>query len=239
MRSNDLRLYRGRGSDVLVSLLDNGGIVVNKQEECQSVSPWEQLFELSCSDVHLLSFLLEEGILRRFLKAGADPSALIVAPSGRRYEKWAATSVYLDLCFHVHSQPPLIQAPYLDILSDMLQMSADWLLNNVIDRFCTILRDKSQEELHWTVPFFAKVSNVLRLSLGARGPETKKSMQSLDQMCKQVFPFNMYRPVNVATEPRGKKRKQDSSCHRRRKHERETRMQFFLTFIVGLIFDTV
>lgn len=168
--------------------------------------------------------LLEEGILRRFLKAGADPSALIggSGPVSRPCEDRAAASVYLELCFDVLNPSPQIQALYLDVLSDFLQLSDDELLDIVTEDFCTVSHNKDKKELHWTLPFLAKVSKVLRLSLDARGPETTESLQSLDHMCEQVFPVNMYRPVDVATEPKRMKRKQNGSCHRLRKHKRQT-----------------
>jgi hypothetical protein len=228
----NIQLHLGRGTDVLVCLLENHGIDPNRKDDCQGVSPWSQLFALICrwwtSDrkvaTHFLSLLLEARIIKLFLKAGADPSTPILGRSSMSdtYRNRAATTVYLDLCFDVLSQSPPIRALYLDVLSEFLRLSSDGLLNNVTDEICTVLSSKGKSELHRDLAFLAKVSNMLRLRLGARGPRTAESLQSLDHIGKQIFPLNLYNPMNIAAEPLGRKRKQQSGSGRRRKKKRAT-----------------
>lgn len=202
----------------------------NKQDECAGISSWNELLAQIChwwrserkGATRLLSFLLDKGILKLYLKAGADPSALIVGPSPRSNtcRSRTAATVYLELCFNVLDQAPAIQALYLDVLSEFLQLSSEKVLKDVTDEFCTILSDEDKEALHWNLPFFAKVNNMLRLSLGARESGTAESLQSLDETGKQFFPSDLYTPMNVATESR--KRKPESSSGRRWKNKRET-----------------
>lgn len=229
--TESIQLQRGPGTDVLVCLLDNRGMNPNKEDECQGISPWNELLAHIChwwtsqrkNATRILSFLLEEEILKLFLKAGADASALIVGPSSTSatYRSRAATVVYLEFCFDVLDQSPPIQALYLDVLSEFLRLSSDEVLRNATDEFCTVLSNKDKEELHWNLPFLAKVNSMLRLSLGARGPGTAESSQSLDEMGKQVFPLNLYTPLNAAKEPGRRKRKQESGSGRKRKNLRK------------------
>lgn len=219
--TQNIQLYRGRGTDVLVCLLDNRGMDPNKKDDCQGMGPWTQLFALICqwwarersNAKRFLSLLLEEEILKLFLKAGADPGALMAGPSSTSatYRNRAATIVYLDLCFDVLSRSPPIQALYLQVLSEILRLSSEEVLENASDEFCAVLGNKDKEELHWNLPFFAKVTNVLYTSLVSREPGTAESLQSLDKIAQQVFPLNLYTPVVVATEPRGRKRKHERS----------------------------
>lgn len=46
--NQNIKLHRGRGTDLLVSLLDKGGIDTNKKDVCHGSSSWSQLFELLC-----------------------------------------------------------------------------------------------------------------------------------------------------------------------------------------------
>lgn len=229
--TNSIQLQRGRGFDVLITLLDNRGMDPNKEDDYQGISPWSELLAHIChwwsskrkSTTRMLSFLLEEKILKLFLKAGADPSAIIAAPNftSGTYRGRAATIVYLEFCFDVLDQSPPIQELYLDVLSEFLRLSSNVVLRDVIDEFCTVLRERDMEELHWNLPFLAKVNDMLRISISARGPETTESLQSLHQTAKKVFPSNLYTPLNVATEPRKRKRKQESGSARKRKNQRE------------------
>lgn len=213
---------RGRGTDVLVCLLDNRGMDPNREDDCRGLSPWNELLAHIChwwvterkSATRILSFLLEEGILKLFLKAGAAPSALIVGPSSTSasYSSRAALIVYVDFCFDVLDQSPPIQALYLDVLSEFLRLSSDGLLRNAVDEFCTVLGNKDKEELHWNLAFFAKVNHTLRLGLGARGPIMVESLKSLYETGKRVFPLNLCTP-----EPRRRKRKQESRSGRQGK----------------------
>lgn len=229
--TRNIQLHRGRGTDLLISLLDNGGINTNK-DELPRLSPWQQLFEHLChwwtwerkSATRFLSLLFQEGILKRFLKAGADPSALVEGPRplGSSSEKRAATIVYLDFCFDVLSQSPPIQALYLDVLSEFLQLSSDEVLKSAAENFCAGLSNKYMGRLHWELLFFAKVTNILRVALSSREPVTTEILRVLDQTGNRVFPSKLYMPPTVAREPRGRKRKQCSSSGRRRKTKRET-----------------
>lgn len=215
--TKSIQLRRGPGTDFLVCLLDNRGMDPNKEDDLR-ISPWNELLAHIChwwnsqrkSATQILSFLLEEGILKLFLKAGADPSALILGSSrtSTTYRTRAATIVYLDFCFDIIDKSPAIQALYLDVLSEFLRLSSDGVLRNAIDEFCTVLSNQDKKELYWNLPFLAKVNNILRTNLVARGPETTESLQSLDEMGKHVFPLNLYTPLNVANEPGRSERKQ-------------------------------
>lgn len=226
-----IQLQPGRGTDFLLSLLDKRGINPNKKGGPDAISPWNELLKHTCQRwtsqrkiiMRTLSFLLEGKILKLFLKAGADPSTLIVGPcltSGTRRSR-AAAIFYLQFCFDVLDQSPRIQALYLDVLSEFLRLSHQEVLRNVIDEFCAILNQRDKEELHWSFPFLAKVHDTLRLSLSARGPEAAGSLHSLHQTAKQVFPSNLYTPLNAATEPRKRKRKQKSGSGRKQKNQRQ------------------
>lgn len=231
--SKTMLLQRGPGTDFLVCLLDNRGTDPNKEDDCNGLSPWNELLSHIChwwsspkpkKATHSLSFLLEEKILKLFLKSGADPGARIMGRASlasRTYKRRAAAIVYLEFCFDVLDQSPPIQALYLDVLSEFLRLSSDGLLRKVINEFCTILSNSDKEELHWNLPFLAKVNNMLRLSLGTRGPGTAESLQSLDELGKQVFPLNLYTPLNDANEPGRKKRKRESGSGRKRKNLRK------------------
>lgn len=229
--TRSIQLQPGRGTDFLISLLDKRGIDPNKEGGPRAISPWNELMKHTCQrwtsqrtiTIRTLTFLLEEKILKLFLKAGADPSTLIEGScltSGTRRSR-AAMIFYLQLCFDVLDQSPRIQALYLDVLSEFLRLSHHEILRNVIDEFCTILNERDMEELHWNLPFLAKVHDTLRLSLSARGPEAAGSLHSLYQTAKQVFPSNLYTPLNVAAEPRKRKRKQESGSCRKQKNQRQ------------------
>lgn len=229
--TKDIQLQRGRGTDVLVCLLDNRGMDPNKESDCQGISPWNELLAYICLRwnsrrkfaTRVLSFVLEEDILKLFLKAGADPGALVdyPSPTSDAYRRRAATIVYLEFCFNVLDQSPPIQEFYLDVLSEFLRLSSDGVLRNVVDEFCTILSTRDKEELHWNLTFLAKVKSMLRLNLGARGPGTAESLQSLDETGKRVFPLNLYTPLDIAKEPGRRKRKQESGSGRKRKNLRK------------------
>lgn len=229
--NNDFQLKRGRGFDVLTCLLDNDGIDTNREDDCESLSPWKELFTRICHWWNLqrkpatliLSFLLEKEIFKLFLKAGADPGALIIAPSttSETYSSRAATTAYLEFCFDVLDHSPPTQRLYLDVLSEFLRLSKDEVLQDVTDVFCTVLSYRDKNELHWNLPFLAKVNDILRLSLVARGPEIADSLSSLDQMGKRVFPLSLYAPINAAKEPRRNRRKQENGSGRKRKNQRE------------------
>lgn len=230
--TKNIQLQRGKGTDVLVCLLGNRGMDPNKEGGCQGISPWSELFAYIChwwiserkSATRILSFLLEEGILKLFLKAGADPSALIIGPSSTSasYRSRAATIAYLEFCFDVLDQSPPIQALYLDVLSEFLRLSSDDILRNVTVEFCTVLSNRDNKELHWNLLFLVKVKNMIQLSLGARGPGTVESLQSLDDMSKRVFPLNLHTPLGGAKEPgRRRKRKQERGSGRKRKNQRK------------------
>lgn len=228
--TKSVKLQRGRRTDVLICLLDNRGMDPNKNNS-RGISPWNELLAHICHcwtsqrkiATRILSFLLEEEILKLFLKAGADPSALILGPNftSGTYRRRAAAIVYLEFCFNVLDQSPPIQELYLDVLSEFLRLSSNVVLRNVIDEFCTVLSERDMEELHWNLPFLAKVNDMLRISMSTRGPETTESLQSLHQTAKKVFPSNLYTPLNVATEPRKRKRKQESGSGRKRKNQRK------------------
>lgn len=211
--TRNVQIQRGRGTDVLVCLLDNHGMDPNRKDDGRGISPWNELLTYIChwwvserkNATHILSFLLEEGILRLFLKAGADVSAMIMIPDSASdtctSRIRAATIVYLEFCFDMLDKSPHIQALYLDVLSDFLRLSREGLLRRAVDDFCTLLSNRDKGELYWKLPFLAEVNNVLRVSLVARGRGTAESLQSLDQMGKRVFPLNLYTPFDVAIEP--------------------------------------
>lgn len=231
--TKNILLQRGPGTDALVCLLDSRGMDPNKEDDCRGISPWNELLTHIChwwvserrTATLILSFLLEEGILKLFLKAGADPSALVVGPSSASdaglSRSRAATMAYVEFCFDMLDQASPIQALYLDVLSEFLRLSSDGVLRQVVDEFCVVLGNKPKEELHWKLPFLAKVNNMLGLSLSTRGQENAQSLQSLDEMGKQVFPLNLYTPVNVTTEPRRRKRTDETDLGGRRKNRRE------------------
>ncbi|KAG8158210.1 hypothetical protein KVR01_011971 [Diaporthe batatas] len=230
--TKNIQLERGRGTDVLACLLDNHGMDPNKEDDCQGISPWNELLAHMCHwwlkekkyAMRILSFLLEVEILKLFLKAGADPGALIVGPSpaSGTYKSRAAAVVYLEFCFDMLDQSPPTQTLYLDVLSEFLRLSSDVVLGNVTDEFCAVLINKEKEELHWKLPFFAKVNDLLRLSLASRGSGTAENLLSLDRMSRQIFPLDLYTPMSVATKPRKRKRKHnESSSGRHQKHKRE------------------
>lgn len=220
--TESLRFKRGPGVDILIRLLDNYFMDPNEEDEYQGISPWNELLAYICawwsserkSATHNLSFLLKEGILKMFLKAGADPSAPIVGPSSTSadYLSRAATLVYLECCFDFLDQSPLIQELYLEVLSEFLRLSSDGVLRNVVAKFYALCSDRDKEELHWKLPFLARVSKMLRLILGARESVTIKSLQFLDELDKRIFPSNPYAPVDVAKGP--------SRSRKRRKQER-------------------
>lgn len=228
--TKSIQLQRGLGTDVLVCLLENRGMDPNKEDDCQGISPWNELLAHIChwwtsqrkTATRILSFLLEEEILKLFLKAGADASALIVGPSSTSatYRSRAATIVYLDFCFDVLDQSPPIQALYLDVLSEFLRLSSDGVLRNAVEEFCTVLGNKDKEELHWNLPFLAKVHNTLRFGLGARGPIMAESLKSLYETGRRVFPLNLFTPLNAAKDTRRRKRKQESGSGRKQKNLR-------------------
>lgn len=229
--NRNIQLKRGQGTDVLICLLDNHGMDPNKEDACQGISPWNELLAYTChcwvserkGATRILSFLLDEGILKLFLKAGADPSAQIVGPSATSatYRSSAATTVYLEFCFDILDKSPSIQALYLEVLAEFLRLSSSEVLNNAIDEFCMALSNRDRNELHWDLPFLAEVNNTLQLSLGARGAETAENLQSLDDAAKRVFPLNLYTPLEVATGHNMRKRKQASGLGRRRKNQRK------------------
>lgn len=219
------RLQRGRGTDFLIGLLKSRGMDPNRLiYDCQRVGIWSELIKFICvgassepkGATRTLSFLLEEGILKLFLKAGADPNAQIMGPS-------AATVAYLEFCFDVLDQSPSIQSLYLDVLVELLRLCSVGVLKKTVDEFCTGLNNRNKDELHWTLPFLAEVNGTLQLSLGARGPETAETLQSLNQVAKRIFPLNLYTPMEVATtELSSRKRKQGSILDEQRKHQRQT-----------------
>lgn len=229
--TKNIQLQRGPGLDVLVYLLDNDGMDPNKVDHYHGFTPWNEILANICRwciperkhATRILSFLLEERILKLFLKAGADPSAVIVGPSSMSatYRSRAATTVYLDFCFDILDQSPPIQSLYLDVLSNFLRLSSDEVLINVVDEFCTFLSNRDKKEMHWNLPFLANVNNMLRLSLGGRGPEAAESLQSLDQMGTRVFPLSLYTPFDVAKGSERRKRKHENGSGRKRKNQRE------------------
>lgn len=228
--NKNVQLNRGRGIDVLVHLLKNRGIDPNKGGNSQGISPWSQLLALarqwSISErktaTRFLSLLLEEGIIELFLIAEADPGASIAGSTPDANGSRFATVVYLDLCFDVLSRSPPIQALYLHVLLRFLQLSSDEVLKSATEEFCAALNNEHGEELQWNLPFFAKVANMIRLTLSSRGPRAEESLRSLHHTGKRIFPLNLYTTETVATKSRGRKRKQGSSSDRRRKNRRET-----------------
>jgi hypothetical protein len=224
----NIQIQRGRGTDVLACLLENRGIDPNKEVESQDISIWNQLLANLCrwwstnrkSATQILSFLLNEGILKLFLKAGADPNTLVFAPNpcslGTCVDR-AASVVYLELCFDVLERSPRIQALYLDVLSDFVQLTAEEVLKTAVDEFCMIVSNKDREDLHCNLHLLAKVTNVLRLELDAR-PGTAESLQTLDELRQRVFQLDSYAPGNILKAAKKRKRKQESGLGRKRKN---------------------
>lgn len=227
------RLQRGRGTDVLASLLETRCIDPNREENDYSISPWEDLLQQihywwtslgRKNATHVLSFLLEEKIFMLFLKAGADPNAKIWASTSSVMDRQrAAAVVYLEFCFNILSESQQTQLLFLDVLNELLRLSNDSTLKDVCEEFCTLLGDKPEaNQRGLNLPFLSRVLNVLLLSLGAHGPETAETRQALDKMATQIFPLDLYTPLEMATpaSSRGKRKQEAESSNSRRKSRR-------------------
>lgn len=166
-----------------------------------------------------LSFLLEEGILKLFLKAGADPNAKIVGPGSTfdTHRSRPASVVYLELCFDILDQSPRIRTIYIELLTEFLRLSSVGVLKNVVDEFCAVLDSRDKDELHWNLPFLAEVKNVLQRSLGAQGPKTIEARQSLDKTAERFLPWHLQTPLEVVNS----KRRHKNDSGRQRKIQRQ------------------
>lgn len=222
----NMQFHRGREFDFLVCLLRKGGLDPNAPDRFAGISSWNEVLAHIChwwhveqkSTTRLLSFLLEEGVLELYLKAGADPGTQIVGSTLSPGISWtrAAATVYLELCFDVLDHTPPIQTHYLDLLSEFLQLSSDEVLKHVADEFCLILGFWDKKRLHRNFQFFSEVFSILQQSLEARRIGDADTLQSLRQTGEKIFPSSLVKPVDVATELRGKKRKQESRLDPRR-----------------------
>lgn len=223
----------GQGTDVLVCLLKARGMDPNKIDENHGISPWNALLVHIChwgslqrrSATSTLSFLLEEGILRLLLQAGADPNSKIVSPGSTfdNHRRRAASVVYLEFCFDVIDLSPQTQALYLDVLTEVLRLSNTSTLKSICKEFCAVLSNRSKDRLHWNLPFFSRVNNEIFLSLTGHGPETAEARQSLDEVAKQAFPLNLYVPLDatITASRKGKRKKKAGSIDGRRKNQRK------------------
>ncbi|KAL1851056.1 hypothetical protein Daus18300_012665 [Diaporthe australafricana] len=224
--TNGAPLQRGQGIGVLVSLLETRGMDPNKKEEFTGPSPWKELLKHIChswfsnkkNGIRNLSFLLEERILRLFLKAGADVNLHIRSLFGT-WRSMPASVVYMQFCFDVFDQSPPLQALYLDILSEFLRLSHSGTLEEVCNEFGAVLSN----DLHWNLAFFSKVKSAIMLSLDSHGPEAAQARQSLDEVATRVFPLELYTPLEVATTSsrKGKRKRTTGSGARKRKNQQQ------------------
>lgn len=231
--NNGASLQRGRGTDVLISLLESRGKAPSMRDESRGIDSWKKLLAHICHSwasnrkdaTRNLSFLLEEGILQLFLKAGASVNTKIISPGPTfdSYRSRAASVVYVEFCFDILDQSPPIQALYLDLLKDFLRLSNSNTVKEICEEFCSTLGNRSNDELYWDLSFFSKVYGTIIRSLGGHETQTAEVQQSLDLLARRVFPRELFASTEdgIIMSQKGKRKQMAGSVDRKRKNQRQ------------------
>ncbi|KAI0163508.1 hypothetical protein BJ166DRAFT_295322 [Pestalotiopsis sp. NC0098] len=224
---------RGRGTDVLIHILKNKGVDLNRADCFQGASPWLQLLshisriwcERQKNALDLVNFLLDEGILMLCLKAGADPNVVVGNPStlphrGERNIRTAAV-VYAEFCWEFVDQSQSRQALYLDFLKQILRSSNRRTLVATCDEFTSLFTDMLKTEIApRSLPFLSRVNNLFSQVSATGMPDITEAKLRQDAVARQVLPLELYTPIETtAKSSRGKRKQKNDFNEGRRKRQ--------------------
>lgn len=204
-RGKSLNLQKGRGTELLVHILERRSIDLMAPDSFEDSSPWRTLLSYETPEFHnrhensqkILRFLLDEGFLMPFLRAGADPNDTIYWDGFAPILMWACTRptalLYTQLCFEYSDQTLERQKMYLDVLEEFLRLSNSGTVKAVCADFALMLSEKAESGLpQQHLPFLSRVNDFLSLNLDKFDSTETRKWQ--DEVVRKVFPPELYVP---------------------------------------------